>query len=468
MSEVKVNKISPRTNCGTVTLGDSGDSFVIPSGATITNNGTQTGFGRTGTVDWQTTPKTGNFTAVNGEGYFVNTTSGVITMTMPSGSAGNIVSIQDYNKTFDTNNFTISPASGQKINGGVADGDLVITTEGQGLTFVYVDSTVGWKTVQDNDFTLVGSDFITATGGTITTSGNCKIHTFTGPGTFCVSVGGSPTNGVVSYMVIAGGGGGSGHYGGGGGAGGFREFKSPVTPYTASPLDGNPGGTSISILSAAAFPITVGGGGAGGSKVCGPTGCGTSGSNSTFSTITSTAGGGGGNGTSSAPQANASPGGSGGGGGSYGPNSGGTGGTGNTPPVTPAQGTNGGNGNRCTSTHTHGGGGGGASAVGQNAGGCSQGGPAYGSGGAGVTSSINGTPTARAGGGGGSVNSTPTNPVGGVGGGGLGGSPGNTSAPTVQGTVNTGGGAGGINGNNPIPAGGSGGSGIVIIRYKFQ
>ena len=45
MSEVKVNKISPRTNCGTVTLGDSGDSFVIPAGATITNNGTQTGFG---------------------------------------------------------------------------------------------------------------------------------------------------------------------------------------------------------------------------------------------------------------------------------------------------------------------------------------------------------------------------------------------------------------------------------------
>ena len=38
MSEVKVNKISPRTNCGTTTLGDSVDSFVIPSGVTITNN----------------------------------------------------------------------------------------------------------------------------------------------------------------------------------------------------------------------------------------------------------------------------------------------------------------------------------------------------------------------------------------------------------------------------------------------
>ena len=37
-------------------------------------------------------------------------------MTMPSGSAGAIVSIQDYNKTFDSNSFTITPASGQKIN----------------------------------------------------------------------------------------------------------------------------------------------------------------------------------------------------------------------------------------------------------------------------------------------------------------------------------------------------------------
>ena len=61
MSEVKVNKISPRTNCGTVTLGDSGDTITIPSGATITNNGTQTGFGRTGAVSWQTTVKTTGF-----------------------------------------------------------------------------------------------------------------------------------------------------------------------------------------------------------------------------------------------------------------------------------------------------------------------------------------------------------------------------------------------------------------------
>ena len=65
MSEIKVNKISPRTNCGTVTLGDSGDTITIPAGVTITNNGTQTGFGREGSVDWQTSSiKTTTFTAV--------------------------------------------------------------------------------------------------------------------------------------------------------------------------------------------------------------------------------------------------------------------------------------------------------------------------------------------------------------------------------------------------------------------
>ena len=75
--------------CGaTVTIGRCGGTVALASGAS------QTGFGRTGTVDWQTSSiKTGDFTAVNGEGYFINTTSGAVTMTMPSGSAGAIVSI---------------------------------------------------------------------------------------------------------------------------------------------------------------------------------------------------------------------------------------------------------------------------------------------------------------------------------------------------------------------------------------
>ena len=81
MSEVKVNKISPRSGT-TVTLGDSGDTFTIPSGATINNQGTATNFGATGSASWTTTVKTNSdsgFTAVAGEGYFLNTTAGTIT-----------------------------------------------------------------------------------------------------------------------------------------------------------------------------------------------------------------------------------------------------------------------------------------------------------------------------------------------------------------------------------------------------
>lgn len=78
MSEVKVNKISPRSGTG-VTLGDSGDTFTVPSGgaitiasgATITNSGTAVNFGATGSASWTSTVKTATFTAVAGEGYFL-------------------------------------------------------------------------------------------------------------------------------------------------------------------------------------------------------------------------------------------------------------------------------------------------------------------------------------------------------------------------------------------------------------
>jgi hypothetical protein len=68
----------------------SGDTVTLA--ATVVNNATQTGFGRTGTVDWDTTPKTATFSAVSGNGYFVNTTAGVITVNLPAGVAGAIVS----------------------------------------------------------------------------------------------------------------------------------------------------------------------------------------------------------------------------------------------------------------------------------------------------------------------------------------------------------------------------------------
>jgi len=451
--------IITQTNSTTITIGTSGQTVALASGAS------SSGFGRTGTVNWDTTKKTSGFTAVSGVGYFCDTTSTAFTATLPlSPSAGAIVAFSDYTGTWGTNNLTVG-RNGSNINAAAAD--LLLNGNNTTATFIYVDGTEGWRIIDTGSLSEVNivAEYVAATGGTVTCCGNYKIHTFTGPGTFTVtSAGNSVGSNSVDYLVVAGGGGGAGSYGGGGGAGGFRESKATGAPWTASPLASS---TSLPV-SAIAYPITVGGGGAGGPKSCTPTGCGVSGSNSVFSTITSAGGGGGGNGLSTAPQANARPGGSGGGGGNYGPSSAGTGGTGNTPPTSPSQGNNGGAGSRCAATHTHGGGGGGATAVGQNAGGCSQGGPSFGSGGAGATTSISGSPTARAGGGGGSVNSTATNPVGGTGGGGAGGSPGNTSIPSVQGTTNTGGGGGGINGNSPIPAAGTGGSGIVIIRYKFQ
>ena len=103
MSEIKVNKISPRAACGTVTLGDSGDTFTIPAGATINNQGTATNFGPTGSVSWQTTVKTAGFTATAGEGYFVDTSSGAISVNLPAGTAGAVVAFKDYGNTFDTN-----------------------------------------------------------------------------------------------------------------------------------------------------------------------------------------------------------------------------------------------------------------------------------------------------------------------------------------------------------------------------
>ena len=208
-SKIKVdniNKVSDDSNiikkCGsTITLGASGDSIALASGAS------QTGFGRTGTVDWQTgSIKTGNFTAVSGEGYFCNTSGGAFTATLPaSPSAGDIVSFSDYTNTFQTNALTIGRNS--EPIGGIAE-DAILSTEGQSVTFVYVDGTEGWKNVQDSTSNVTGNQFIQATGGTITTSGNCKIHTFTGPGTFTVSkISCTAPENTVSYLVVAGGGG---------------------------------------------------------------------------------------------------------------------------------------------------------------------------------------------------------------------------------------------------------------------
>ena len=298
-----------------------------------------------------------------------------------------------------------------------------------------------WKPIEvsgltygNNGFYLsfVGGGVMSATGGTITTDGDYKVHSFTADGTFTpTSV--PATNSYVEYLVIAGGGSG-GRSLGGGGAGGYRTGMLSITTQ--------------------AYSITVGDGGAP------STGQGDDGDNSVFSTITSIGGGGGGKAYSN--NGDGRDGGSGGGGAST-DGSSSDGGSG-----TAGQGYAGGNATNSSETRWNGGGGGGAGAGASNA---STAGTAT-AGGAGLTSSITGSSVTRAGGGGGGAyyySTTGTSGAGGSGGGGTGGK--NGVNPTA-GTANTGSGGGGNGltnaGHTQGSTSGAGGSGIVIIRYKFQ
>ena len=170
---------------------------------------------------------------------------------------------------------------------------------------------------------VTGGTFITATGGTITTVGDYKVHTFKTSGTFTVTaVGtGAPESDKVEYVVVGGGGGGAcgqSAPGGGGGAGGYRSSGISYTDNRAT--------NERITVTAQAYPITVGAGGSGATL----NQAGGSGGTSSFSTITS-GGGGGGAVNSDAPSAA----GSGGGGGKNGPNSGGPA---PSSPTTPEQG----------------------------------------------------------------------------------------------------------------------------------
>ena len=476
MSKIEVNTVEPQ--CGTtLTLGGSGDTVALGSGAS------QTGFGRTGTVNWVTTKKTTGFTAVSGEGYFCDTAaSGAFTLTLPaSPSAGNIVGLKDYNGNFASANLTIG-RNGSPINGGNT-ADVEIKTAGASIFLVYVDGSQGWVATQDDSSTFKGDSFIVATGGdAIQTCGNYKTHIFTGPGTFAVAcISGCAVNNKLDYLVVAGGGGGGGNApncgptagSGGGGAGGFRVANSLSLPAPlTSPLASPTGLTAT----ATPYPIQVGGGGPGGTADGPvPSRIGVNGTPAVFSTITS-AGGGYGlyHNVPSTPGVTGGPGGSGGG---SARDVGSAGGTGNTPPVSPPQGNNGGSSQPPSYGGT--GGGGGAGAAGGNGTGgaiCTEIGgpggvgsyiddnfigptaPTYGAGGP-----VSNTRYFAGGGGGGNWDNTPALGTGGTGGGGAGAlANGPTGGTGASGVCNTGGGGGGGK------CGGQGGSGIVMIRYRYQ
>ena len=409
-------------------------------------------------VNWQskvTSDGSTVTTMVAGQGYFVDNSSAAGIVKLPASAAiGDTVAIKDYAGNFASNNLTVQRNS-HNIQGAAAD-SLIVTNRAS-VVLVYVDSTKGWLYAgQSNADDLQSKTFISATGGTVTTTGNDRVHTFTGDGNFVVSSVGNSVGGAdkVSYLVLAGGGGGggspspAGNGGGGGGAGGFREGKdAPISSYTVSPLNA-PAGLTVS-ASPGTYPVTVGAGSSGGPGASHPTGSAGRGNNSVFSTITST-GGGGGAANPISSTVPTQPGGSGGGGSQTQAV-----GAGNTPPVSPPQGNN-----ATPASSPNEGGSGGAGAGGSNPATRNPNGGTLG--GAGVTSHITGSPVVRAGGGGGGGQSGKGSDGGaGSGAGGGGGAP----RAAGNGTANrgSGGGGGGYGGS-----GGNGGSGIVIIRYKYQ
>ena len=103
MSKIEVDTIDKQSG-STLTIGGSGTTVQLGTGAS------QTGFGREGSVNWQTgSIKTAaTFTAASGEGYFVDTSSNAITANLPAGSAGAIVAFSDYARNFASNKLTVT------------------------------------------------------------------------------------------------------------------------------------------------------------------------------------------------------------------------------------------------------------------------------------------------------------------------------------------------------------------------
>ena len=114
----------------------SADTFLKTNGS-----GTLSFAAVSGCTSWQAV-KTSTFTAVAGEGYFINTTGGAFEMDLPAGSIGDEIAFVDYAGTFDTNALTIDQNGTEKING--STDPLVVSTERAGNTLVYVDGTQGW------------------------------------------------------------------------------------------------------------------------------------------------------------------------------------------------------------------------------------------------------------------------------------------------------------------------------------
>ena len=347
-----------------------------------------------GGTQWQSSIKTSAFTAVAGEGYWINTTSSAVTVTLPaSASVGDTIEFSDYAGTWGTNAVTLNTNS-LNFQGNTTDSNSaypIYNTNNQSVTIVYSGATQGWIPTSDDNVSIETPQFIT-----------------------------------TEYLVIAGGGGGGkiqSKGGGGGGAGGYRNSYASETSGGGASTE-----TPAELIQGETYTITVGAGGS----------TGVNGEDSSIIgkdvSVISIGGGAGGGSVGQ-------DGGSGGGGAVIYNNNDFTGGF-----ATANQGYNGADGNR-TLGASAGGGGGGAGEVGDTNGDST--------GGDGLSSSITGSAVTRGGGGAGQFDQTVKS--GGTGGGGN-GAKADSATNATAGTANTGGGGGGGNqsGAGSPASGGSG------------
>ena len=189
-------------------LANSSFTINTPSGATSLSLGASTSI--IPFLDWQAvTVADGSTTlsATAGKGYFLDTNTGVIEVFLPtSPNRGDTIGLVDYSGTFATNQLIIN--TGGNLIDSTSGPDFKVNTNNSIVELVYVDVNKGWQvilnqaagTTPDSAFESGGGydtvTYINATGGTVTTSGNDRIHTFTCDGCF-----------VISSVVNAGGGG---------------------------------------------------------------------------------------------------------------------------------------------------------------------------------------------------------------------------------------------------------------------
>ena len=381
-------------------LGDVLD-LGVPSDATVTKTKLGTDIPL---AIWESSIKTSAFNASSNKGYWVNTSSIAITVTLPaSPTVGDVLEFSDYSRSWGTNAMTLNLNS-LKFQGGTSN--PVYSSNGQSIRIIYSGTTKGWIPFLDSTVA----------------------HTQTYSADFLIIAGGGASGDNPA-----------GYSGGAGGAGGYRNSYS-----TESSGGGGSSETSLTLTVGTQYTVTVGAGGSASNNSPGGNGNNSSISGSNITTITSIGGGGGGEGNSGSPDKDGKDGGSGGSGASNPGSTQGTAGSG-----TSNQGFNAGTSNGSSDDALQSGGGGGAGSAGGNGTSSTGGG-----GGSGLASSITGSSVTRGGGGaGGSFNQNVGSP--GSGGGGSAGS---------AGTANTGGGGGAAStsGNNGDP--GNGGSGVVIIR----